>query len=229
MPMIQPYYVFVYIVCTRICTECLLSSGLTMACMAWGFLLALTSCNSIALLYMLQCSTYKVLKAFSFTNPKSSDFFPELRWQSHRVSPQPMKIHGCKYFGSVIGPFHRRCRVDGNGSGGGSAKTQGKSCRFHMISQGSLVGGLEHFLFLHILGLSSSQLTFIFFKGVETTNQHHIWTYLNYIELGVQFAHYRYYVWMVGSTLQVGSAQDGRQGIGYSVPGKQLGMPIQNI
>ena len=34
-----------------------------------------------------------------------------------------------------------------------------------------LVGGLEHFLFYHILGMSSSQLTFIFFRGVETTNQ----------------------------------------------------------
>ena len=30
----------------------------------------------------------------------------------------------------------------------------------------SLVGGLEHFLFSHILGISSSQLTFIFFRGV---------------------------------------------------------------
>ena len=29
-----------------------------------------------------------------------------------------------------------------------------------------LVGGLEHFLFFHILGISSSQLTFIFFRGV---------------------------------------------------------------
>ena len=27
-------------------------------------------------------------------------------------------------------------------------------------------GGLEHFLFSHILGISSSQLTFIFFRGV---------------------------------------------------------------
>jgi hypothetical protein len=30
---------------------------------------------------------------------------------------------------------------------------------------------LEHFLFFHILGSSSSQLTFIFFRGVETANQ----------------------------------------------------------
>ena len=34
-----------------------------------------------------------------------------------------------------------------------------------------LVGGLEHFLLFHILGMSSSQLTFIFFRWVETTNQ----------------------------------------------------------
>ena len=34
-----------------------------------------------------------------------------------------------------------------------------------------LVGGLAHFLFSHILGFSSSQLTFIFFRGVQTTNQ----------------------------------------------------------
>ena len=29
-----------------------------------------------------------------------------------------------------------------------------------------LVGGLEHVSFFHILGMSSSQLTFIFFRGV---------------------------------------------------------------
>ena len=34
-----------------------------------------------------------------------------------------------------------------------------------------LVGGLEHVLFSHILGMSTSQLTFIFFRGVETANQ----------------------------------------------------------
>ena len=35
-----------------------------------------------------------------------------------------------------------------------------------------LVGGLEHVLFVHWqLGMSSSQLTFIFFREVETTNQ----------------------------------------------------------
>ena len=30
----------------------------------------------------------------------------------------------------------------------------------------SLVGGLEHFIFFHILGMSSSQLTNIFFRGI---------------------------------------------------------------
>ena len=35
----------------------------------------------------------------------------------------------------------------------------------------TLVGGLEHVLFFHILGMSSSQLTFIFVRGVQTTNQ----------------------------------------------------------
>ena len=35
-----------------------------------------------------------------------------------------------------------------------------------------LVGGLEHFLFSHLLGIWSSQLTFIFFRrGRSTTNQ----------------------------------------------------------
>ena len=36
-----------------------------------------------------------------------------------------------------------------------------------------LVGGLEHFLFFHILGMSSSQLTnsIIFQRGGSTTNQ----------------------------------------------------------
>ena len=34
-----------------------------------------------------------------------------------------------------------------------------------------LVGGLEYFLFSHILGISSSQWTFIFVRGVQTTNQ----------------------------------------------------------
>ena len=41
----------------------------------------------------------------------------------------------------------------------------------HQVS--NLVGGLEHgfYDFPIILGMSSSQLTFIFFRGVETTNQ----------------------------------------------------------
>ena len=34
-----------------------------------------------------------------------------------------------------------------------------------------LVGGLEHSLFFHILGMSSSQLTFIFFRGVGLNHQ----------------------------------------------------------
>ena len=34
-----------------------------------------------------------------------------------------------------------------------------------------LVGGLEHVLFFHILGMSSSQLTFICFRGVEPPTQ----------------------------------------------------------
>ena len=39
----------------------------------------------------------------------------------------------------------------------------------------SLVGGLEHFLFFHILGIWLSQLTFIFSRGVQTTNQVSFW------------------------------------------------------
>ena len=35
-----------------------------------------------------------------------------------------------------------------------------------LICQHFLVGGLEHFWFFHILGISSSQLTFMFFGGV---------------------------------------------------------------
>ena len=35
----------------------------------------------------------------------------------------------------------------------------------------NLVGGLEHFLFSIIYGMSSFPLTFIFFRWVETTNQ----------------------------------------------------------
>ena len=37
-------------------------------------------------------------------------------------------------------------------------------------TEGFLVGGLAHFLFFHILGISSSQLTFICFKMVKTTD-----------------------------------------------------------
>ena len=45
--------------------------------------------------------------------------------------------------------------------------------RMYPWATSRLVGGLAHFF--HILGMSSSQLTFIFFKGVETTNQKSIW------------------------------------------------------
>ena len=37
-------------------------------------------------------------------------------------------------------------------------------------------------LFFHILESSSSQLTFIFFRGVETTNHIYIYTYI-YIDI----------------------------------------------
>ena len=37
-----------------------------------------------------------------------------------------------------------------------------------------LVGGLEHDFYFPIYWESSSQLTFIFFRGVETTNQFHL-------------------------------------------------------
>ena len=35
-----------------------------------------------------------------------------------------------------------------------------------------LVGGLEHFLFFHILGIIYSPIWLIFFRGVQTTNQY---------------------------------------------------------
>ena len=49
-----------------------------------------------------------------------------------------------------------------------SRKTHGKLMENWWLnrSQNNLVGGLEHFLCSHILGISSSQLTFIFFRGV---------------------------------------------------------------
>jgi hypothetical protein len=48
-----------------------------------------------------------------------------------------------------------------------------------------LVGGLEpwNFMALHILGMSSSQLTFIFFRGVQTTNQNNVKFYWLYCML----------------------------------------------
>ena len=48
-----------------------------------------------------------------------------------------------------------------------------KSPQPQIISNHDL-GGLEQFLFFHILGMSSSQVTFIFFRGVEATNQRFI-------------------------------------------------------
>ena len=42
-----------------------------------------------------------------------------------------------------------------------------------------------NFLTFHILGMSSSQLTFIFFRGVETTNQYNYITYNTYIYIYV--------------------------------------------
>ena len=43
----------------------------------------------------------------------------------------------------------------------------------HVLLGFFLVGGLEHVFFLtfHILGMTSSQLTFIFFRGKYTTSQ----------------------------------------------------------
>jgi hypothetical protein len=38
-----------------------------------------------------------------------------------------------------------------------------------------LVGGLEHFLFFHILRIIIESQLIIFFRGDETTNQHEIW------------------------------------------------------
>ena len=46
---------------------------------------------------------------------------------------------------------------------------------YHQIpSNIELVGGLEHVLFFHILGSSSSQLTFIFFRGLGGSTTHEI-------------------------------------------------------
>ena len=47
------------------------------------------------------------------------------------------------------------------------------SRRMTVMQKSSVIGGLEHYFFwLSIqLGTSSSQLTFIFFRGIETTNQ----------------------------------------------------------
>ena len=60
-----------------------------------------------------------------------------------------------------------------------------------------VVGGLEPWIFMtfHISGMSSSQLTFIFFRGVQTTNQ----TMINGIWYQ-SFGIYIYiYIWVNGS------------------------------
>ena len=50
-----------------------------------------------------------------------------------------------------------------------------------------LVGGLEHFLFTHILGMSSSQLTSIFFRGVAQPPTSYIFDHYIPICLDVLF------------------------------------------
>ena len=45
------------------------------------------------------------------------------------------------------------------------------------LSSTCLIGGLEHFLFFHILGMSSSKLTFIFFRGVGQPPTSCRWTW----------------------------------------------------
>ena len=53
-----------------------------------------------------------------------------------------------------------------------------------------LVGGLEHLLFS--IDCYTSQLTFIFFRGVETTNQPYM-EHMGYISItvAVRFSHFR--------------------------------------
>ena len=45
---------------------------------------------------------------------------------------------------------------------------------FYHFCSNCLVGGLEHFLFFHILRMSSSQLTFIFVRGVGQPPTRHV-------------------------------------------------------
>ena len=60
-----------------------------------------------------------------------------------------------------------------------------KSHMDYISKREMLVCGLEHFSFFHILGMSSSQLTFIFFRGVETTNQNGINMWIHVTVFGV--------------------------------------------
>ena len=47
----------------------------------------------------------------------------------------------------------------------------GHSCSNYILYIYNLVGGLEHFLFFHILGIVIPPDYILFFRGVETTNQ----------------------------------------------------------
>ena len=59
-----------------------------------------------------------------------------------------------------------------------------------------LVGGLEHFLFFHILGKSSSQLTFILFRGVgQPPTSIYIYKYV-YIYIHVQTTNQDIYIYI---------------------------------
>ena len=51
-----------------------------------------------------------------------------------------------------------------------------KNCLFGIpwTKNADLVGGLEHVLPFHVLGSSSSQLTFIFFRGVKALTSYHL-------------------------------------------------------
>ena len=64
-----------------------------------------------------------------------------------------------------------------------------------------LAGGLEDLLFSHILGMSSSQLTFIFFRGVQTTNQQFI-HYIHAMYRGPQARPYRPYRYPIEKHIQ---------------------------
>ena len=67
---------------------------------------------------------------------------------------------------------HEHQRISQSSWRAASQSPENKGLRYADIYIYRLVGGLEHFLFFHILGMSSSQLTFIFFRRVETTKQY---------------------------------------------------------